>query len=287
MIVDTHVHFWDPAERDYGWLSPELGALYRAFTPEHLDSERSANAVASVVVVQAAHSVRETEHLLGLAESHRWIGAVVGWMPFERPAEAARVLDELTARPRFRGVRHMVFGEEPDWLGRPAVLESVAQLEAAGVLLEVPVATVHLEHVAALAAAFPDLCIVVDHLAQPPPAGTSAHAAWRDAFVRLSEFANVSAKVSGLHVAEARRVGATAVAVRAALSAFGCERLMFGSDWPVCLSAGTYEDVVRATISALLGVAPSERMAVLSGTARDVYRLALDPPGRAPTSMST
>jgi L-fuconolactonase len=218
--------------------------------------------------------------MLAHAAERPWIGAVVGWVPLTEPAAAAAKLDaEYLANPRFKGVRHLNHEEaDPDWLVRPAVIDGLKVLEERGLVFEVvAVHPLHLGHVPALARACPGLAIVIDHLAKPPIA-SGIDDAWRRDLRAAAEHPNVHAKVSGLNTAadwEGWSADDLVPAIGFAIEAFGPDRLMFGSDWPVAILAGDYAKVWAETNRALdiLGVTGADRAAILGTNAATLYSI--------------
>lgn len=277
MIVDGHQHFWDLDRVAYPWLVPAYGPIYRSFHPAELEPQLRAAGVDRTVLVQSANSFEDTDAMLAQAEAHSWIGAVVGWVPLEDPKAAAAALDErYGGRTAFRGVRHLNHEEaDPDWLVRPDVLAGIRELESRGLVYEVvAVYPLHLGHVPTLAATFPDLRIVVDHLAKPP-VGTDGLPAWERDLRRAAAHANVSAKVSGLNTDGSWAQEDVTRVVGVAIDAFGPTRLMFGSDWPVAILGGDYASVWAHTNRALddLGIEGADRDAILGGTSVATYRI--------------
>jgi L-fuconolactonase len=279
MIVDSHQHFWDLGAVEYPWLVPAYGPIYRTFEPAELEPQLTAAGVDRTVLVQSANSFADTDAMLVAAAAHDWIGAVVGWVPLEDAAAAARALDErYLADPVFKGIRHLNHDEaDPDWLVRPAVLDGLEVLQARGLVYEVvAVYPLHLGHVPTLASALPDLAIVVDHLAKPP-IRTGDLSAWKVDLRAAAAHPNVLAKVSGLNTTTADPdawSGEDLVeAIGFAIEAFGVDRLMVGSDWPVAILAGDYAKVWAETRRAfdLLGLSTAERAALEGGTAARVY----------------
>ncbi len=278
MIVDSHQHFWDPASVDYPWLVPEYGPIYRAFAPPELEPQLVAAGIDRTVLVQAANSYADTDAMLAQAAAFAWIGAVVGWVPLDEPAEAARALDE-TYLPNawFKGVRHLNHEEvDPDWLVRPAVIDGLKVLQERGLVYEVvAIHPLHLGHVPTLARACPDLAIVIDHLAKPPIV-SGDYDAWKTDMRAAAEHPNVHAKVSGLNTAadwESWSAADLQEPVGFALEVFGPKRLLFGSDWPVAILAGDYARVWSETNAVLdsLGVSGTERDAILGDNAASLY----------------
>ncbi|HVQ36991.1 MAG TPA: amidohydrolase family protein [Pyrinomonadaceae bacterium] len=278
MIIDSHQHFWQVGRFDYPWMTPDLGVLYRDYLPETLEPILDRNAVVGTILVQASNSLPETEWLLNLAERHQFIAGVVGWVDLTDP-EMSRDLEGFKSHPKFKGVRHLVESEPADdWLSRPEVIRGLQTLEKHNVAFDLLVHTRHLAHVETVAAASPQLRLVVDHLAKPPiAAGTPDEiAAWAKALKAVAAYPNVSCKLSGL-VTEANHSSWDAEDLRPfverALEFFGPARLMFGSDWPVCLLAAPYPEVLGAFQYLLREIKEEEWTMIFSGNATEFYQL--------------
>jgi L-fucono-1,5-lactonase len=271
--VDGHQHFWSGS---LPWMRAEHAAIARSFTPEDLRPLLDAEGIAQTIVVQAACDDQDTDSMFEHAARHDWIAAVVAWAPLLEPDRARARLDELSSRPKLRGIRHLIHDEEdPHWILQPAVLESLALLEERGLVLELPVVWPrHLRDVPTLATSFPRLTIVVDHLGKPP-IGTDL-SEWGDSLRAAAAHANVAAKISGLNTATDRPDWSAEdlrPSVEIALDAFGPDRLLWGSDWPVALLNGDYHRVWGETRRVLETIAPKDVETLLGGTARRLYRL--------------
>jgi L-fuconolactonase len=276
MIVDAHVHLWDAAHTPQPWMTSEHASIARPFGPGDLHPLLERNGIDAVVLVQGACLDTDTDYLLSEAARHDSIAAVTAWLALDDPERARARLDELGAHPAFRAVRHLIHDEaDPHWILRPAVLESLALLAERDVVLELPVVFPrHLADVPVLAERFPELLIVIDHLGKPP-IGTEEMATWQRELRSAAAFPNVLAKLSGLNTATARpdwHVADLLPACRAALDAFGPERLMCGSDWPVLLLNGDYDRVWDATTRLAEAIAGSDAGALLGENAARVYR---------------
>jgi L-fuconolactonase len=277
VIVDGHHHLWNVETSPQAWLTGEFDPIARTFEPEELAPLLEASHVGSTILVQSGSTDADTDQLFVHAAAHPWIGAVTAWLPLASPDETRRRLDELGGQPTLRAVRHLIHDEaDPHWIMRPAVLESLALLEEDGLILELSVVFPrHFGDVVLLARRFPRLTIVIDHLGKPP-IGTSEMPAWEAELRASAAHPNVLAKVSGLNTCIRTR-GWTADDLRppveAALDCFGPERLLFGTDWPVCLLNGSYAKVVDETRHVLEALAPEHADAILGGTARRLYRL--------------
>jgi L-fucono-1,5-lactonase len=216
--------------------------------------------------------------MLRHAREHAWIAAVVAWVPLLEPARAAKRLDELVSEPKVRGIRHLIHDEpDPHWILQAPVLESLRLLEERELVLELPVVFPrHLGDVPELARTFPRLTIVIDHLGKPP-IGRDGFGEWARQLEAAAAYPNVAAKISGLNTASSRpdwSADDLLPSIEVALRAFGPERLLCGSDWPVSLlNGGDYVRVWHETRRALSQAAPGALDDLLAGTARRIYRL--------------
>ncbi|MDH2412751.1 amidohydrolase family protein [Nocardioides sp. CER19] len=269
-VIDAHLHLWDLASGDYGWIPP--GPLDRTFSLADARTELAAAGVDAAVLVQAADTEADTRAMLAAA-GDPFVAGVVGWVRLDDPATAAAQLHAYG--DRLCGVRHLVHDDpRDDFLELPAVRESLGLLAARGLPLDVPDAWPrHLPGLASFADDHPQLTIVVDHLGKPPR-GTDAMTAWEKTLRALAERPNTVAKVSGL---QSPGQPFTTQALRPvwelALEAFGPARLLYGGDWPMTVPDGGY-DPHWHVVSALVGeLAPAERDEVLGATAARVYRI--------------
>ncbi|MDQ0688954.1 L-fuconolactonase [Streptomyces achromogenes] len=283
-LVDAHHHVWDLARRPQPWLD-EAGhePIRRSFSAD--DLRRAATRpvagrrLTGTVVVQCVASVPETVELLDLADEDPLIGAVVGWADLTAPG-VGDVLDELRSRPSggyLRALRHVVQGEsDPEWLQQPAVERGLRAVQDRDLAYDVLIRNHQFPQAMRLAQRFPGLPLVLDH-AGKPPVGHPALPDWTRAVRALAAHPQVRCKVSGL-ITEADWGAWTTADIRPVwdtlLTAFGPDRLMFGSDWPVCVLAGGW-DRWAATVEELLDAcSPHEKQAVLHDTATAFYRLA-------------
>jgi len=278
MIVDSHQHFWQVGRFDYPWMSPKPGVLYREYLPEMLEPILNECGVAKTVLVQASNSLAETDWLLSLAEQHPSIAGVVGWVDLMNP-RMAEDLEVFKANPKFKGVRHLVESElAVGWLIQPEVLRGFQTLEKHGVSYDMLVHTIHLEYVNVVAELFPQLRLVIDHMAKPPirSGSTAEGAEWARMLRKVSACPNVCCKLSGL-VTEANltswRVEDLRPFVEQALEFFGPGRIMFGSDWPVCLLAASYAQVLETFQLLLRDLSDEERAMIFAGNAMRFYQL--------------
>jgi L-fuconolactonase len=275
MIIDSHQHFWQVGRFDYPWMDSSVKVLFQDYLPAQLKPILDQNAVGKTVLVQASNSVEESRWLLRLAEENTFIAGVVGWVDLKNP-EVDLQLDELSADPKFKGVRHLVESEpDDDWLVQPEVLRGLQRLSNYGLTYDLLVHTRHLKYVPRVADACPDLRLVVDHLAKPP-IKSGVLTDWVNALKPVAAKANTNCKLSGL-VTEASwdswRTSDLLPFVECALDMFGPERLMFGSDHPVCLLAATYARVLDSFREILRDLSDDDRERIFASNATSFYRL--------------
>ena len=274
-MIDSHQHFWQVGRFDYPWMSSDLGVLYRDYLPNELAPIIQKNGVNKTVLVQASNSVAESRWLLKLAGANSFIAGVVGWIDLTSPVSNTQ-LDELCADPKFKGVRHLVESEpDDDWLIQPAVLAGLQQLSTRGLSYDLLVHTRHLKHIPRVAESCPNLGLVIDHLAKPPIARNEIKE-WTQALQPLTRYSNISCKLSGL-VTEANwsswQTNDLRPFVEVALESFGADRMMFGSDYPVCLLAASYDRVLDSFQEILKDLKDADREKIFSTNAANFYRL--------------
>ncbi|MFD4547788.1 amidohydrolase family protein [Streptomyces sp. NPDC058466] len=279
MSVDAHHHVWDLSVRDQDWITgPELQRLRRNFTLADLAPQARAAGVDRTVLVQTITVAEETPEFLALAARSELVAGVVGWTDLTRPdvAEELARLRESPGGRYLKGIRHQVQGEpDPEWLLRPEVRRGLAAVADAGLVYDLLVLPHQLPASAKAAAAHPELTFVLDHLGKPPIA-SGAREPWASHVRTLAALPNTVCKLSGM-VTEADPATWTTGTLRpyadTVLDAFGPDRLMFGSDWPVCTLAATYGQVMDATHELTATLDAGERASVFSGTATRVYGL--------------
>jgi L-fuconolactonase len=271
-IIDSHQHFWEVGRFDYPWMSPEVDVLYRDYALADLEPLAAREGVSRTVLVQASNSLDETQWMLDIAEASDLVAGVVGWVDLTSPA-VAHDLDELMKHPKLKGVRHLVESEPDDrWLERADVLGGLRELERRRLPYDLLVHTRHLDAARGVADACPGLRLVVDHLAKPPIASREFDE-WALDIERIAEVEGVSCKLSGL-VTEAGpdwSVDDLKPYVDHALRSFGAERLIFGSDYPVCLLAASYSDVHAAARLLVASLDEEARALVFGGNAKRFY----------------
>jgi L-fuconolactonase len=278
VIVDAHHHFWDPETADYPWMTGELDPIRRRFGPEDLAPLLAATGTERTILVQTRSSVDETREFLALAEAGSFVAGVVGWVDLidAGVADAISAIRDGPGGARLVGIRHQVHDEpDPDWLTGPLVRRGLEAVGAAGLVYELLVRSRELPAALRVARDLPDIRFVIDHLAKPPIRDGRVQP-WADLIAPFGELANVSCKVSGL-VTEADWAAWHPDDVRPfvdhAIDVFGPERLIFGSDWPVCLLAANYERVHQLARTSLGSLSASERDRVFGGNAMRIYGL--------------
>jgi L-fuconolactonase len=276
-VVDAHQHFWDLDAGGYRWLGPELGAINRSYGVDDVEPLAAAAGVDDVILVQADDTLADTEAMIRIADAWPRVAGIVGWAPLADETELPAILERYRSDRRIVGIRHLMHDEpDPDWVGGTAVGKGLGVLENAGLAFDlVPVLPRHLEHVPTLAKRYPELTLVIDHLAKPPVA-SGEFTLWSELIAAAATYPNVTAKISGLDTAagpDSYNVEAIRPYVEHALQHFGPERLMFGSDWPVSVLAGGYASWWETVGRLLAELSIDERGLILGGTATATYKL--------------
>jgi L-fuconolactonase len=276
-IIDAHQHFWQLSQPfNYSWLdAPQNAPIRKNFLPADLEQHLQAVSVNHTVFVQTQHNLAENHWALGLADRYPFIAGVVGWIDLASEACETQLL-EFKKHPKFVGVRHVTQDEaDDDFIVRPDIMRGLRILEKHSVPFDLLFYVKHLRHVPTLARQLPALPMVIDHLAKPNIKERRTED-WLHHFRAAAAFPNVYCKLSGM-ITEAdwrQWTGADLKPyVQAALECFGPQRCMFGSDWPVCELAGSYEQVYRALIEALGPLTEPDRAAISGGTACRFYGL--------------
>ncbi|MFJ2671465.1 amidohydrolase family protein [Streptomyces sp. NPDC087525] len=278
-VIDAHHHLWDLSVRDQDWITgPAMAPIRRNFTLADLAAETRAAGVSATVLVQTIGVPEETPEFLAAADGSDLVAGVVGWTDLTAPgvADTLAALREVPGGDRLVGIRHQVQGEpDPEWLLRPDVRRGLAAVAAAGLVYDLVILEHQLPAAVKAADLLPGLTFVLDHLGKPPIAA-GATEPWAGLVRELAARPNTVCKLSGM-VTEAAWDSWTAEGLRpyadTVLDAFGPERLMFGSDWPVCRLAATYGEVLDAARTLTDGLGEDERDAVFRDTARRVYAL--------------
>jgi L-fuconolactonase len=279
--VDSHHHLWDPARPGSEWLqNAAMAPINRPFGIAELRDVTGRNGVTSSVLVQTVADVDESVELCAVAaESGGLIAGVVGWVDLTLGDAVAEPVGRLRAArggDRLVGIRHLVQGEaDREWLRRDDVVAGIAAVGRAGLVYDLLVLTDQLASAVALVSRLDDVAFVLDHAAKPPfQADDGSWSTWRDGVAELAARPNVVCKLSGL-ATEADWRSWDADTLRPAadhvLQVFGVERVLFGSDWPVCELAGSYDEVLAAARDLTADCSESECVQIFGANARRVY----------------
>ena len=274
MRIDAHQHFWIYNQREYGWIDETMASIRRDFLPADLKPELERGAFEGSVLVQVRQTLDETRWLLELAENNPFILGVVGWVDLRSPHVRAD-LKSLAGNSKLVGIRHIVQAEPDGFLRDADFLRGISALEEFDLAYDLLIYTKHLPLAAEFVKRFPRQRFVLDHLAKPP-IKSGAVDLWARGIRELASFPNVHAKVSGL-VTEADWKVWKPEDLRpyldVAFESFGTQRLMTGSDWPVCTVAASYGRVVNLVKDYMSSYTAEEREAVFGGNAANFWRL--------------
>lgn len=274
LLIDAHQHFWTYDASQYPWITAG-SPLHRDWLPRDLEAEQHKTGFAGAIAVQARQSLEESRWLLTMADHFPMIKAVIGWVDLQS-AEVESQLAEFASHPKFRGVRHVVQDEEDEhFMLRPAFISGISKLKQFELLYEILIVSHQLPSAIELAKKFPEQPFVLDHIAKPLIA-SAALSPWREEIRELALLPNVSCKVSGL-VTEANctswKPGDFRPYLDVVFDAFGHDRLMFGSDWPVCLLAGSYSEVCTLIQEYAKDLSSEAISGLFGGNAHRIYDL--------------
>ena len=279
MQIDAHHHFWNPARGDYGWMPEDNATLCRHYGPADLAPHLAQAGIEATILVQAAASIEETEYLLGLADATPHVAGVIGWIDFENPAHLDQ-LRRLAGHPAFKGVRPMIQDiPDDDWMLRHDVQWGFRAVTDLGLRFEALGFPRHLQNFHTILKRYPEMKVVIDHCMKPQIANHTSESFqfWADGMTRLAEDTAAICKYSAL-ITEA---GAdwTAADLRPyvdhVIAAFGADRVMWGSDWPVCRLRGEYGDWRAAAMELTTALSAAEKAAIFGQTANRFYDLGL------------
>ncbi len=274
MRIDSHQHFWRLARGDYGWLTGDLAAIYRDHAPADLEPLLEAAGIDRTILVQAAPTVAETDFLLRLAQATPFVAGVVGWVDLEAD-DAAHRIAALAARPKLIGLRPMIQDLPDDrWMLSDAIAPAIEAMAAEGLTFDALIKPRHLPILREFAARYPALDIIIDHAAKPDIAAGGL-ADWARDIRKLAAETRLVCKLSGLVTEAAPGWAAETLRpyIDVLLEAFGADRLMWGSDWPVLNLNGDYAAWLAAAEQCLGGLSEAERDAIFGGAASVFYGL--------------
>lgn len=275
MIIDAHHHFWKYTAEDYGWMDDSMELLKRDFLPDDLAPLLKSSGVSGTLVVQARQSLRETRWLLKLAQEVPYIQGVIGWVDLCSPGVEEQ-LESFAGQPKLVGIRHVVHDEPDDaFLWRADFRRGIGQLQERGLVYDLLLFPKHLRLATKLVSALPGQRFVLDHLGKPPIKSGELQP-WLSDISALASLPNVWCKLSGM-VTEANRVSWKQEDfipyVAAVLDCFGTERVMLGSDWPVCTLAGSYREVMGIALDYVSELSKTEQEQIYCRNAIECYQL--------------
>ncbi|MGA9589796.1 MAG: amidohydrolase family protein [Salegentibacter sp.] len=275
MKVDSHQHSWHYDPVKYSWLDDSMASIQKDFMPMDLEPVLRKNGFEGSILVQADQSEVETEFLLNLAEKHSFVKGVVGWVDLSSDKVGER-LKHFSSNPYFKGVRHTVWDQQGEFLAESDFLRGISKLSNFDLAYDLLVFEEQLPGAVKLVEEFPDQRFVLDHMGKPRISAEGPSKKWISSIARLAKNSNVSCKLSGL-VTETADFNWAASDFRAYLeivvSAFGADRLMFGSDWPVCLAAASYEEVVEIQEDYFRSFSEEDKNKIFGGNAARFYRI--------------
>lgn len=274
MRIDAHQHFWTLARGDYGWLTPETGSIYRDFLPDDLEPLLDGAGIEGTLLVQAAPTVEETRFLLDLARANRFVKGVVGWVDFAAH-DVAQQIARLALDGMLVGLRPMIQDiPDPNWMLDRQLDAAYDALQAHDLTFDALTRPAHLPALHRLLDRHPKMRVVIDHGSKPDIRG-GAFKGWACDMRALAQETSAFCKLSGL-VTEAGaewQIDDLRPYVDHLLDSFGPARLIWGSDWPVCTLASSYERWLETTDALLADLTTPERDAVLGGNAARAYNL--------------
>jgi L-fuconolactonase len=277
MKIDSHQHFWNYNTSEYGWISNDMGILQKDYLPEHLKSELSSMGFNGSIAVQARQSLEETQWLLNLAEQNNIIKGVVAWVDLCSPKIEVQ-LKQFSKHPKLVGVRHVIHDEENiDFILRQDFLTGISLLKKFDLTYDILIFPKHLTNTIQFVSQFPEQVFVIDHIAKPFIKDKKV-SPWKEDIEKLAEFKNVYCKLSGM-VTEANiqnwKPEDLLPYLDVVFEAFGSDRLMIGSDWPVCKLAGSYSEVMNVVVTYIEKYSEKDKNNILGGNAIKAYRLKL------------
>ena len=274
MKLDSHQHFWKYSPQQHNWIDDSMVSLKRDFLPNDLEPHLVKNKIEACVVVQADQSEKETEFLLEMAAQYEFIKGVVGWVDL-RAKNVEERLKFYCQNQYFKGVRHIVQSEKQDFLLDPAFQNGIGKLGNLNLTYDLLIYSHQIEAAIKLVSQFPNQKFVLDHLAKPNIKNGKIDP-WKNQIQRLAQFSNVSCKISGM-VTEADHVqwkpSDFIPYLDIVFEAFGENRILFGSDWPVCLLAASYQEVYQLITDYTANFSLEQRDKLFGGNAERIYNI--------------
>jgi len=273
--IDAHHHLWKFDGKEYGWIDESMTVLRRDFFPSDLHKEMLDAGISASIAVQARQTVEETRWLLEMAEKNDFIRGVVGWVPLADP-KVGGILDQFAPQRKLRGVRHVLQDEpDPNYMLRDDFNRGIRELAHHDLTYDILIFERHLPQTIRFVDQHPDQRFVIDHLAKPR-VKSQAISPWREQMNQLAQRPNVYCKISGLATESEHKHWTEEQLwpyIETVLSAFGAKRVMFGSDWPVCLLAVSYLDWVNIATRAIAPLSATEQESFWAQTSIQAYKL--------------
>jgi L-fuconolactonase len=277
MNIDSHQHFWKYNPAEYGWISDQMKVLRRDYLPAGLWPELQRNSFHGSIAVQARQTLTETQWLLELADQNPFIKGVVGWIDL-CAADAEQQILKFVKNPRFVGVRHII-QDEPDeaFMLRAEFINGLRCLQKYDLTYDLLIFPKHLTNAIKLVDQFPGMRFVIDHLAKPL-IKKQIISSWREGLIEIAHYPNTWCKISGM-VTEADwqnwKYEDFVPYLDTVLESFGPDRVLIGSDWPVCTLAGNYHKVIAIVLRFIEKYSSGQQAAILGQNAKNVYKLKL------------
>ncbi len=272
--IDAHQHFWKYNPESHAWITDDMNSIRRDFQPEDLKPVLERNGLEASVVVQVDQTEDETMQLLAYADQHDFIAGVVGWVDL-RDGNLESRLEHFSTFQKIRGFRHIVQGEKFGFLAQQSFVRGVRKLADFDYAYDLLLYHHQLPEAVVFAKQIPDTRIVIDHIAKPS-IRTGDIAEWKKDITEIARHENICCKVSGM-VTEARWPGWKyqdfVPYLDVVVEAFGTQRLIYGSDWPVCLVSASYDEQLSITRDYFQAFSPVEKSSIMGGNAKRFYKL--------------
>jgi L-fuconolactonase len=277
MKIDSHQHFWSYNSNEYGWISNDMEILQKNYLPDQLKTELSSTGFDGSVAVQARQSLAETQWLLNLADQHSFIKGVIGWVDLCSP-DVEEQLIQFSGNPKLVGIRHVIHDEQDEnFMLRKSFQRGIAHLKKFGLTYDILVFPRHLSNTIQLVSQFPDQVFILDHIAKPSIKDQKI-SPWKEHIEKLAGFRNVYCKLSGM-VTEANvknwKQEELIPYLNIVFDAFGTNRLLIGSDWPVCRLAGSYKQIMQVVLDYIRSFPEQDKKKILGENAVKAYDLKL------------
>lgn len=272
--IDSHQHFWQYHPVNHAWIDDSMKKIRRDFLPADLAPVLKTNGIDGCIAVQADQTEKETSFLLQCAAAHNFIKAVVGWVDLRSP-QVGDQLEYFSKNPLFKGVRHIVQGEAVDFMLQKNFQQGIAKLADFGLTYDILIYPHQLEAAISLAKTFPDQAFVLDHIAKPK-ISEGMDNSYKKHITTLASLGNVYCKVSGMVTETANfswKKEDFTIFLDLITTAFGTDKIMYGSDWPVCLVAGSYTEVLDIAAAYYAGFSKTEQDKIMGTNALDFYNI--------------